>query len=113
MYTMVADKFVVTNANTPQYTSAVEMGNDNAVYYELTIFTLGGATDLTITLEESNDLENWSNPNDTPTAYNSIGYKQKKVPSSAGIASRYVRLKAAVTGTGTVIFAGGINTASL
>jgi hypothetical protein len=104
MYTEVASKLVVSGT---VFSQAVSMAGANGALFEYTIFTTPAGT-LTITLEESNDLENWAT-HTADSARSAIGYFSKKVTSIAGA---YVRLKY-VSSSGDVIVAAGINTANL
>lgn len=102
MYYEVASKMVVVSGTA--YTQAVSMEGANAVMVEMTNF--GGAAG-TATIQEGNDLENWST---TGTgAIPASGYGTVK---GTAIASRYVRLMI-VAGATPVILGAGINTKSL
>ncbi len=78
----------------------------NAVQLTATIANLGGATSLTIVLEGSLDLNNWS----TVATYSSLGYGFNAPAKTTGIAFAFVRLKLTVVGSGTVIVSAVINT---
>lgn len=105
MYTELSRKLAVTDGN-DAFSPAVEMNGDNAVQMEATIFNLGGATSLSISIEGSNDGENFSNI--TTNASLVLGYSAPA--KSTAIALRSVRLRYSVVGTGTVIVAAGVNT---
>lgn len=111
MYTQVASKLdVVTDA---KYSQAVSMEGANAVQMEATVFNIKGTSaELTISLQGSNDLQNWDTLGAFDSTFADIGYATKKL---TGIANAYVRLKYEMT-TGTspqAIVGAGINTANL
>ena len=105
MYNQVGSKCAVPSTGGDAYSQAVSMAGANAVEVECTIFNLGGATSLSITVQQSNDLQNWSNVGSSTTAV--LGFTRL---SQSSIAGQYVRLLYRVVGTGTIIMAAGINT---
>lgn len=106
----VADSIAIP-ASTTLYTQAVSMQGANAAMVSFVIFTLGGSSGLTPTLEGSNDMANWT----TITTYSAIASSGYQVASSTstGIAWQYVRLKLAAAAGGTVITSALISTALL
>jgi len=106
----VADAMAIP-ASTTLYTQAMSMQGANAALVTFMIFTLGGASSITPTLEGSNDMVNWT----TITAYSAItssGYQVASTTSTA-IAWQYVRLKLAAASGGTVILSADVSTALL
>jgi hypothetical protein len=106
MYFEVANRLYIGASGTA-YSQAVSMDGANAVQVDFTAFSGAG----TVTVEEGNDLENWSAPSGTPTGtndYSSAIFRSFKYTS---IASRYVRLK--YVATSASVLGAGINTASL
>ncbi len=114
MYQKLADKQVVIQG-TDAYSAGIPLTGANTVQVEWTLFSLSGTTPtLTVSLQESNDLENWGTTLGTVMGtvaslsgpgYASFGYKQ--------IAAQYVRLKysaSAATGSATGVVSAGINT---
>jgi hypothetical protein len=107
MYYPLASKLVVVNG-VDQFLPWVPMRGGNAVQIEATVFA-NTATSLSLVLEGSNDQQN-------PTTITSntglvLGYGAPA--KSTQIACQFVRLKATVVGTGTVIVACGLNVAAL
>jgi hypothetical protein len=114
MYYQVASKFVVSGATgTLAYSQAVSLANANAAY--VTVQTLGanmggGATGTAI-LQIGNDLENWADSSGATAGITSIGGTAFQVTA---LAAQYARLKFHIAGgSGTLILAADINTASL
>ena len=106
----VADSIAIP-ASTTLYTQALTMQGANAALASFIIYTLGGSTSLTPTLEGSNDMVNWT----MITAYSAItsaGY-QVASSTSTGIAWQYVRLKLAAAAGGTIIVTADVSTALL
>jgi hypothetical protein len=107
MYYPLASKLVVVNG-VDQFLPWVPMDGGNAVQIEATIFA-NTATSLTLILEGSNDQQNPSTIATNTGLVLGYGAPTK----STQIAFQFVRLKATVVGTGTVIVACGLNVASL
>lgn len=106
----VAESMAIPASST-LYTQALSMQGANAALATFVIFTLGGSSSLTPTLEGSNDMENWT----TITAYSAItaaGY-QVASSTSTGIVWQYVRLKMVAASGGTIVTTATIATASL
>ena len=113
MYYQVASKLVLVRADTetPQYSQAVNMAGGNGLLVEATAFNQAGGNTV-ITIEQSNDLENWSNlsPSTTGTLTGSMDYTTIQAGS---IAAQYVRLKYSQLSAGTAVVAAGIDVADL
>lgn len=108
MYTQVASKLAVVSG-TDSFSQAVSMAGGNAVEVEATLYAKG-TNALTITVQVSNDLENWADaPSGPHLTMSTVGADQDQVPS---ISAAYVRLKYVQDG-GTSIVAAGINVANL
>jgi hypothetical protein len=114
VYTKLADKLYV---DTTQYSNSVDMQGANAVQVEFSVLGLSGTNTPTVTLtvQISNDLENWSDHPGTPVGTddiaNSIGYATFYLKD---IASQFARLKYTVSGTNPKFVIGvGVNTALL
>lgn len=100
---------------TSEVSQAVSMEEANAVVIDYVVFSLSGTGSpaVTITLQLSNDLENWTSfsgmTNNAPTA---AGYGLSS--TATGIATAYVRLKASLSGTTPVaVVSAGVNTSLL
>lgn len=85
------------------------MTGANAVQMNVTVFAQT-ATNVIVTLQVSNDLENWTDQA-TGTTITTIGYTLPA--ANTAIAAAYARVKVALTGTGTAVLAVGVNTAQL
>ena len=120
MYSQVEQKLYVTEA-AAAYSQAVSMAGANGVLVEATCFnyTISGGDSLRISVEESNDLQNWEDISGTAAEridFTGIGYDTAQVGS---IAAQYVRLKiefwAAETPvtSGEAVVAAGIHTGNL
>lgn len=83
----------------------VSMEGANAIQAEVTVSEFAG-TNISVLTQISNDLDNWSSPfgPETVTAAGS-----KLLTKNTGIAMAYVRLQFTHTGTGTCVFAAGLN----
>lgn len=112
MYYTLANKLVVASSGTV-FSQAISMDGANAVQVEFTGLNVSATGTVTLTAQEGNDLENWSNlttPSGTTVSTNATPYNTFKV---ASIASRYVRVQFVCNGFGPAVIAAGINTASL
>lgn len=105
MYFQFSSKLAVVDG-TDQFSSAVSMNGNNAAQLEATIFNLGGATSLTIEVQGSSDMQNWS----TITVNNGLVLGYSAPVKSVGIGFGYIRIRYSVAGSGTVIVAAGVNT---
>jgi len=120
MYQKLADNVAIA-AGEQVESPAVSMEGANIVQVDAVLISVGsGFSSATITLEISNDLENWTEADPTDTtdqiSFTTIGYKTATLRTdyaSGGtrISAAYVRLRYEAVG-GTAIFAAGINTAS-
>lgn len=112
MYAQVATKLALTSSDSTEYSQSVAMGNDNAVFVEMTVFNAVGTTDLDVYLQVSNDLDNWEDFSGTPTIANTAaaGYFTGQESS---VASAYVRLRYDLASGNQLVLGAGINTASL
>lgn len=100
------------DSNADVFSQAVSMQGANGVLIEYTIYNIEGTSPtLTVTLQESNDLENWSDLS-ADTARSDIGYYSDK---QTGISAQYVRLKYAVGGTNSpkCVVSSGINCSNM
>jgi FlaG/FlaF family flagellin (archaellin) len=110
-YFTLAQKLVVTSSGSPEYSQAVDMAGCNAVCLEATCYSGSGSHPtnyLTLSLQQSNDGENWDPITTGFTAPYVDGIGYKTATSTPSIAGRYVRVKYVTTGTGTWILAVGI-----
>lgn len=105
MYYPLSSKLCVVTG-TDQFSAAIAMNGDNAVQLEATVFTLGGATSLTLDLQGSNDTQNWSSI--TVSAGLVLGYSAPN--KSTGVGYAFVRVRYSGVDAGTIIVASGLNT---
>ncbi len=80
----------------------------NAVIWDATLYALTG-TNVSFQLQESNDLENWSNKGVAQTQTD-LGYKLFTAEGS--VTAAYVRLQYTITGSGKAILAAGVTLSS-
>ncbi len=112
MYSEVADKLVVTEG-TLAYSQAVSMQGANQLLFNVVVVAISGTAVLIVTLEEGNDLENWSQVTSTGEL-DIVGYSTEQTAS--GISSAYVRLRYEASqggGSDKIIVEAGIDTADL
>ena len=76
--------------------------------WDATLYALT-ATNVSFQLQESNDLENWSDKG-TAQTQTDLGYKL--FAAETGVAAAYVRLQYSVTGSGKAIVAAGVTLSS-
>lgn len=110
MYTQLAENAVVTSASVPLVSQAVSMNGANAVQPNVVISNISGSITLTLGLQGSNDLENWTTIGSDQTG---LGLGYPAVSASTSIAWQYVRLTYKLSGAGTIILSAGLSTAAL
>lgn len=112
MYQQLFTRLALSGIGTYEVSQPVAMQGANAAQLDLVIFTLSGSTPtVTLQLQESNDLENWTNKGSSSGALNTTGYSL--VAAVTGIAAGYVRVKAtlsAASGTPLTVLSVGLNT---
>ena len=110
MHTQVASRLVVTSS-AKQYTQAVSMDGGNAIYVDVTAFTVTGGT-VRITVQEGNDLDNWTTLTGTGSTLDLTAAGYGTLTRTA-IAAQYVRLQIEQVTSGTGVLAAGINVSNL
>src|SRR5262245_24215434 len=119
MYTDLFDRLALTSPATPfiatEYSQPVSMNGDNAVQFNVVCF-VQTATKVDVTVQESNDLQNWKDRTGTgaTVSITVVGYTLS-ASTGAAVAAAYVRLKVVLTGgaAGQVaIVTVGINSSS-
>jgi hypothetical protein len=104
MYSQLSTKLAVTNG-VDAFSPAVSMSGANTAKAGITVFYLGGATSLSVNIQGSNDLQNWTDStSDTGFV---VGYAPT---ANRTLAFAYARLKYTVVGTGTLICAADLYT---
>jgi len=111
MYTQLASRLSVSQAAGAEVSQAVSMEGNNAGKVEITIYNLAsGGTSLTLDIEGSNDMQNWSQI----VQYTGIPVGYGAQSNATAIAYQYVRLKYLCVGSGGIaIVAAGINVSRL
>ena len=110
MYQQLASRLAVDTNN--HYSQPVSMQRANNVFVETMVYEVTGSGNLTISVEQSNDLENWDQLSDeisettvTPGFYISANAGEKT-------GAAYVRLKYTMSAGSSCILAAGLNTSS-
>lgn len=116
MYTELANRLVLTAPGTPyvatSVTQPIDVTGANATQFSVVCYVMS-ATNVVITLQESNDLENWTDRSGVGSGVTvtGVGYSLSS-STGATVATRYVRAKLVLTGTAagqTAVIAVGIN----
>jgi hypothetical protein len=96
---------LASGGTTVEVSQPVALQGNNAVQVEMTVFRLT-ATNVSVQLQLSNDLENWTDEGSAQTT-TAEGYKLfTKITS---LAAAYARLEFTLTGSGVGVYAAGIN----
>ncbi len=120
MYHRVANALVLdtgSGSTAIEFTRAIELGEDNSVLFEAWVVSATGTIDdITITLQGSNDLSNWSDFGTNQIVFG-LGGPSVTVPDYAAedvgvTAWSFVRLKFVSTSSGSkdCMVRGSINT---
>ena len=80
-------------------------GGKNAVQLEMIVYALT-ATNVSCQLQESNDLENWT---DKGTAQTTTSIGRKLLTTDGTVSAAHLRYKFTLTGTGKAVFAATVN----
>jgi hypothetical protein len=110
MYTQLFTRLALTGNGASEVSQPVTMYGANAAQLDIVVFSLSGSSTPTVTcqLQESNDLENWSNKGST-TAPIAVGYTL--ATKETGLAAGYLRVKVTLSGTTPIsVVAIGLNT---
>ena len=111
MYYLLTKKLAVTSgAGNEKYTQPVEMTDANSGQVDFTVYESSASDAITtIQVQESNDLQNWTNVTDFSGTVTNEGYKSFYGASGPiKVAARYIRLKASVD-NGTAIVSSGVH----
>src|SRR5262245_24031003 len=102
MYYQLANKLVLP-VGAQQVSRAVAMGNGNQVRFQIETIavTEGNIPELTVTLQGSNDVQNWIDIKSV--VVDAVGYTPEQ--TIVGVANEFVRLKYDNTGASFVISA--------
>lgn len=113
MYYDIANRLAIASGETT-YSEAVSMAGANAVLVCATFFSVTStAGTVSITLQEGNDLDNWTDNTDVggTIAGTVPSYGTMKLTA---LASQYVRLKYTMNGASQrAVLSAGVNTAQL
>jgi hypothetical protein len=85
-----------------EYSRAVELGSDNGAQFDVWVYSIAGAASLTVYLEGSNDLTNWTNI--TNSASTSSAPALVHTDASSVIPWAFVRLRYDFGASGTYCF---------
>lgn len=113
MYVELFSALGLQGSVTSEVSQAVEMQGANAAQVSAIVFALSGSGSpaVSLQLQESNDLENWSDKG-SATSATAVGFKMCTAVTS--IAAAYIRLKITLAGGATTaVVAGGVNTSAL
>lgn len=108
MYTQLSRNVEVTDV--PQFSQAIPMEGANTVAFNATVMQITATSTLTISIQGSNDLENWLTLATTDKTFDAVGYGKKK---NVGIADAYVRLVYSMGSSEQAIVSAGMNLAEL
>jgi hypothetical protein len=113
MHTHVFTQLGLVGNGASEFSQPIAMNGANAAQVESVVFVnVGVAATVTFTLQESDDLENWTTKATLSNPPTDLGYYLQD--KTTGISTAYIRLKAALTGTSPrVVFSAGINIAAL
>lgn len=101
----------ISVSTTAVVSQAVNMNGANAIQSTVVV-TSTGSTTLTMALEGSNDLSNWTSIT-VGSGWTSIGAGYSAPASVSGIAFQYVRLKFTAAAAGPLICSAYLTTAML
>ena len=114
MYQLLFTRLALNATYSTEYSQPVAMAGANATQFDFVILSVGGTPTVTITIQESNDLENWRDRTGTGSSDNSSAGGYKLSSAATGVAAGYVRAKVVLTGTTPIaVVSVGLNTASL
>ncbi len=113
MYQQLFTRLALTGANASEVSQPVPLQGANGSQFDVVVFSLSGTSpQVACQLQESNDLENWSNKG-SATNLTAVGFTLQAA-AQTGIAAGYVRLKVTLTGTSPIcVVSAGLNTAAL
>lgn len=100
------ERLALASSTLSEVSQAVTMDGANAAQVDVVVFSLSGTSpQVSIQLQESNDLENWRDRG-SATTISAVGYTLTAAVTA--IATAYVRVKVTASGTSpvTVVSAG-------
>lgn len=112
MYQQLFTRLALNTTTLSEVSQPVSMQGANAAQFDIVVISLSGTSPVvTCQLQESNDLENWTNKG-SATAPSAVGYTLAAAQTS--LSAGYVRLKITLSGTSPIcVVSVGINTASV
>lgn len=93
----------LTGTSAESVTRPISMAGNNTCQCEVVVFSLTASEELTVTLQESNDQENWSTPTGPSSAQPVDAVKAELLDPVTSISAAYVRLKFSLS-AGTCVF---------
>ena len=105
MYHEVLDKLYVDSTLNPvEHAQPVALDAETAVGIDVVCYAFVGLTTVTISLEESNDLENWTpTSGGTVTVTSAPSVQLGSMSSTMKVLRGFIRAKVATSGTGTAL----------
>jgi len=111
-------RYLFIAADETDMSQAVAMGDDNGVYVNIICYNRSGSNPLTVTLQQSTDLENWNDVADSAggtadASVTAVGHFRIEDAYTLRVAAPYVRLKYVGSATSTFVIAAQIHTTKL
>jgi hypothetical protein len=94
------------------FSSAVSMDSNNAAVLSYVVVRLTG-DDVTFTLQESSDLENWRDRTGTGASSVAVAPCYTLADTASGIAAQFLRVHVQLAPDALAVISAGINIASL
>jgi hypothetical protein len=109
MRSTLFERLALATSSLSDVSQAVTMDNANAAQFDVVVFALSGSSpQVSVQLQESNDLENWRDKG-SATVISAVGYTL--AAAVTGIATAFVRVKVTLSGTTPIsVVSIGINT---
>jgi len=113
MYQQIWTRLALSGNNASEVSQPVSMQGANAAQLDVVVLSMAGTSpSVALVLQESSDLENWSNKT-TFSSVTATGYTL--FAATTAISAGYIRVKATFTGSSSpvAVLSAGINTAHL
>lgn len=115
MYQQLFTRLALSGSGASEVSVPVSMQGANAAQVDYVVMSIAGTSTPTISLQlqESNDLENWTNKGSAVTPVTATGYAL--AAAVTGISAAFIRLRVSITaGTSPVfVVAASLNTSKL
>jgi hypothetical protein len=93
----------LTGTDATGFTQPIPVGANNACQCEVTVFNITAAQTLSVTVQESNDRENWATAPGPSSSQDLDAVKAELLDPVTSIGAAYVRLKFTLSG-GACVF---------